>query len=111
MYKYIGTCSQCGSAFYFETDGVKACKWGGCNGVITTKPMPDTRILIENGEMFDGNIAQFEDTFGGVQGRLEGVIAYCGRHQHALTTVINGITKHYSIYQEDGKWYYETITE
>lgn len=73
--------------------------------------MNDTRILIDNGEMFEGNIAQFEDTFGGDQGRLEGVIAYCGRHQYALTTVINGITEHYSIWQEGDKWFYDTIME
>lgn len=73
--------------------------------------MDDTRILIDNGEMFDGDIAQFEDTFGGVQGQLEGVISYCGRHHHALTTTINGVTEHYSIWQEDGKWFYDTIME
>lgn len=111
MYKYMGTCNRCGFAFYFETGGVKACKWGGCNGEVITNLIPDTRILIDNGEMFDGNIAQFEDTFGGVQGRLEGVIAYCGQLQYALTTVINGITEHYSIWQESGKWFYDTITE
>ena len=67
------------------------------------------RIILDDGEMFDGDIQMFEDAFGGVQGSIGGVVRYCYDHGHKLETVRDGVKSSYSIWkEEDGKVYYDT---
>lgn len=32
--RWVGACSHCRQWFDFTTPGLKACKWGGCNGEV-----------------------------------------------------------------------------
>lgn len=34
MSEYFGYCNRCGSILYSKTTGLRACKWGRCNGEV-----------------------------------------------------------------------------
>jgi len=65
-------------------------------------------IIVDGGDVFEGDIAQFEDCFGGVGSSIGGVVSFCADHGYALSTKKNGAVSRYIMWKESEKWFFDT---